>query len=380
MFKRGFCLFSILLLLCGLFSFQSSALSVPTLSASSACLMNADSGDVLFLKNADEKRGMASTTKLMTALLALEYGSPDKKGVVSAAAASAEGTSMGLRAEDTVTLHALIYGMLLQSGNDAAMAAAELMESSTERFVACMNQKASALGMKNTCFKNPSGLPQEGHYSTARDMAVLACAALKNPAFCVICGAKIAHVSFGTPECQHTFTNHNKLLWSYKGCIGLKTGFTKKDGRCLVTAAKRGGVTLVFVTLNDPDDWNDHVAMLDYGFSISEERTFAASLSEVKIPVVGSDCKEIGVSMQTQAVSARPKGSAEKYSVRIFRDPFLYAPVEKGAVVGHASFYDGSGKLLCDVLLTASADAKALPAHQKRKGPFEWLRSFFWGS
>ena len=253
-------------------------------SASSAVLMEAESGRVLYEQNAHEERLIASITKLMTALVALESGHDLEETVtVGEACTRAEGSSLYLRPGEEISLKGLLYGVMLRSGNDAALAVAEHCGGSVEEFVGRMNEKAAQLGMVNSHFANPNGLNAEGHYSSAYDMALLARACLENEALAEIAATKSATVD------GRVLTNHNKLLWQYEGCIGLKTGYTEKAGRTLVSAARRGGMTLIAVTLNDPDDWRDHTALLAYGFSayapvtLTEEGTAVA-----RRPVSGS--------------------------------------------------------------------------------------------
>lgn len=232
-----------------------------TTRASCTILMDADSGRILYEKNIHEPRPIASITKLLTALVATEQTDDlDKVFPVPPECVGIEGSSMYLRANESISMRGLLYGLLLQSGNDAAAAIACRVAGSIDAFARQMNQRAQELGMNHSQFTNPSGLNDEAHYSTAYDMALLACACLKNPVVAEICASKTAVV--GT----RTLVNHNRLLYRYEGCIGLKTGYTERAGRTLVSAARRNGQTLVCVTLNDSDDWNDHEALLDYGF------------------------------------------------------------------------------------------------------------------
>ncbi|MBQ4100232.1 MAG: D-alanyl-D-alanine carboxypeptidase, partial [Oscillospiraceae bacterium] len=205
-------------------------------SANSAVLIEMQTGKVLYEKNAHQKLSMASTTKIMTALLTLESQNLDTYFTVNPKVIQVEGTSMGLLEGDQVTLRALAYGMLLASGNDAANSAAVAVGGSIDAFVAMMNERAKLLGMKNTSFKTPSGLDDDGHYSTAYDMALLASAALSNPDFVEICSKETAKIKYGNPPYDRWLKNHNKLLTGYDGTISVKTGFTKKSGRCLVSA------------------------------------------------------------------------------------------------------------------------------------------------
>lgn len=229
-------------------------------SATACVLMDADTGLVLYRKNEDQRMLIASVTKLMTALVVLEQGEVDETVTVTAAH-MAEGSSMYLRVGEKLTLEELLYGLLLCSGNDAALALTECA-GGVEPFVALMNEKAAALGMKNTHFANPNGLDDEEHYSTAYDMALLACAAANEPTLRRIASTRTAAIG------GRTLTNHNKLLSRMDGCIGLKTGYTKAAGRTLVSCAEREGHRLVAVTLRDGNDWSDHEMLYDRGFAL----------------------------------------------------------------------------------------------------------------
>ena len=235
-------------------------------SAKSALVMEKDSGRVLYQKNADTKLPIASTTKIMTAIIALENSSTDTQIKISAQAAGVEGSSMYLEAGECLTILELLYGLMLSSGNDAAVAIAEHF-GGNDNFVKLMNQKAEALGANNTHFANPNGLPNDNHYSTAKDMAIITAYALNIPTFREIVKTKNYSISGEGKAHPRTLTNHNKLLKMCDGCIGVKTGFTKSAGRCLVSAACRDNMTLICVTLNAPDDWNDHMSLYNEMFN-----------------------------------------------------------------------------------------------------------------
>ena len=236
-------------------------------SAKSSILADAESGRIIYSKNARQKLGMASTTKIMTAIVALENSSLDEIVTVSYAAASTEGSSMYLKAGEKIKMESLLYGLMLNSGNDAATAIAEHIGKSTDEFAELMNEKAEKIGLKDTHFSNPHGLDNEQHYSTAYDMAMLARYAMKNEKFREIVSSKKKTVEKdGIPNSRY-LTNHNRLLGMYEYCTGIKTGFTKSCGRCLVSSAEKDGVKLIAVTLCDPDDWNDHISMYNDAFS-----------------------------------------------------------------------------------------------------------------
>lgn len=230
------------------------------ISAEAAVVMEAQTGRILYEKNGDRRMLIASTTKIMTALVALEHCALQNTVTVSPAH-MAEGSSMHLSPGETVTVEALLYGLLLCSGNDAALALAEYSAGSVDRFVDWMNAKARSLGMSGTSFANPNGLDAEGHYSTARDMAVLAACAAENPTLMRICSTVRASVAGRTME------NHNRLLKTLPGCIGMKTGYTGAAGRTLVTCVRREGRLLIAVTLRDGDDWADHTALYEECFA-----------------------------------------------------------------------------------------------------------------
>lgn len=250
--------------LCLIFCITPAVAEALEVSATAAVLMDADMGQVLYEKNGDRQMLIASTTKIMTALVVLEHAAPDDVITVTPDH-MAEGSSMYLRAGETVRVEELLYGLLLCSGNDAALALTECAGGLTP-FVALMNEKAAALGMAHTSFANPNGLDADGHYSTARDMAVLAAAAVENPTFRRICSSR--SVTIG----QRTMENHNRLLRQVEGCVGLKTGYTQAAGRTLVSCAERDGCRLVAVTLQDGNDWADHAALYDYGFRLTAPR------------------------------------------------------------------------------------------------------------
>ncbi len=318
-------------------------------SAKAAVLMIAETGELLYQKNAYDKLSMASTTKIMTSLIALESGQQNKKIRVSREMVAVEGTSMGLLENDFVTVENLVYGMLLQSGNDAANVTATVLSDETD-FMTKMNNRAKKIGMKNTNFVTPSGLDSENHYSCAYDMALLAAEALKNPEFRYICSKTKATISYGNPPYLRTLSNHNRLLYECEGCIGVKTGFTKKSGRCLVSAAKRNGCLLIAVTLNAPNDWADHKKLYDFGFSklIPEAISFD---SEIKI--VGGNKSGVSVGFsQAPLITVR---NPENIKQKVYIKHFEYAPIKKGEIVGFVRYYYDNVKIREVPIVTTEA-------------------------
>ena len=296
--------------------------------ASCAILMDAESGRVLYEQKIHEPRLIASITKLMTALVAVEQGG-DLEQVVTVKGEwlGSEGSSIYLTAGEEITLRGLLYGLLLQSGNDAAMVIACHTAGSEDEFVARMNEKAVQLGMEDSSFANPSGLNDDNHYSTAYDMALLAQACLANQTVAEICATR--SITIGT----RTFVNHNKLLHRYEGCVGMKTGFTERAGRTLISAATRDGQTLICVTLNDGDDWNDHMKLLDYGFAAYPRQSLCTGGEEHgTVRVEGSLIP--AVKAVTAGEVGYPLREGERLEVELELADLAEAPVLKNGVLG----------------------------------------------
>lgn len=312
-------------------------------SARGAILIEAKSGEVLYEKNANQILQMASTTKILTTLLCLESGNLDEYFTVDSEAIKVEGSSMGLQEGDLVTKRILCYGMMLPSGNDAANATAVKIAGSQEKFAELMNNRAKEIGMNNSHFVTPSGLDDytDLHYSTAYDMALLAREALKNPEFAQICSTKNAKVEFGNPAYARWLTNSNKLLTSCEGVIGVKTGFTDKARRCLVSACERDGVTLICVTLNDPNDWQDHANLYDYGFSRMQKINIPIENQNMVVNVVGGKRELAYLKLSEPSQLTLYKGNSQQITKKIILPKFCYAPLNKGEIVGEVQYYSG---------------------------------------
>ena len=316
-----------------------TAISHECISADSYVLIEAQTGTVIASHNAYETRPMASTTKIMTTLLLIEDGNLDEEFKVDNEAIKVEGSSMGLRENDIVTRLALCYGMMLPSGNDAANQTAFMLAGDYEKFALMMNERASEIGLKNTNFVTPSGLHDANHYSTAYDMALLTREALKNETFKKICRTQRVKTEFGNPPYERWLVNTNKLLYMYDYCIGVKTGFTDEAGRCLVSAAEKDGVSLICVTLNAPNDWNDHIQLYDYGFSVTESRIIDYDYSDLNISVAGGHKSDISVTPLETPVYTRINSQNTDLSCEILLKKFIYAPVSSGSKVGKINFY-----------------------------------------
>ena len=349
-------------LLAAMLAGQASAVST---SASSAVLIEQSSGRVLYQQNASEERLIASITKIMTAVVALEHADKARAYTVTAQD-MAEGSSMYLRPGDVLKLEELLYGLMLVSGNDAALAVAHCVSGETEGFVALMNETAEKLGMTHTHFANPNGLDADGHYSSAGDMAVLAAYALENQDFRRI--VSTASVTIG----ERYFANHNKLLRMYEGCIGIKTGFTKAAGRTLVSAAVRDGMTLVCVTLNDGDDWNDHMSLLDYGFANYHMET-AVPAGRVLASTLVRDGTVVSVPLAASEDLQYPLTGEETLKV-VARVPLsVAAPVVPGQVLGEVCAYLRDEEVARVDLVAAAPSAKK---EETKKSAGWWDKAF----
>lgn len=354
--KKGFAVLLLLFLFAGslvctnrFFCIKAESLNSRDISAEAAILVCADSNEVLFCVNENKKLPIASTTKIMTSVLGLEALTPNLEVVVTEDMVKVEGSSIGLLPGDKISLKELVCGMMLESGNDAANVTAYAVGGTLSGFVQKMNDKAKAIGMGKTNFVTPSGLDAKDHYSTAYDLALLALYAIKNPEFKNICSQSSIKATYGNPPYLRTFFNHNKLLHSYDGVIGMKTGFTKKSGRCLVSVAVRNDITLIAVTLNAPNDWVDHKKMLDYGFSCVFRFDLDNNFDKTNINIVGGikSSASIGSLIKPYTVISSKN---VKVTREIFLKPFEYAPAKIGTVVGNAKYYIGN-KLVCDVPL-----------------------------
>ncbi len=325
-------------------------------SASSAILYCADNGEILYEQNSHEKLGIASITKIMTAIIALEYAEVSDIEVRFVSEMSAIGSSMYLKEGEILTLTELTKGMMMVSGNDAANAIAVAVGGSIQEFADLMNEKAKQLGMKDSHFVTPSGLDDDNHYSTAYDMALLCSYAMENETFRNIVSQKSIKVEYVYPENKTQIcTNHNRLLSLYDDCVGIKTGFTKKSGRTLTSAAERDGVRLVAVTLNDGNDWADHQSLYDYGFSLVESVQLSTKYQNTEVPVVGAECDSVQVRPYSQAKATVMSSNINKIEEKVYLPHFLYAPVKKGGTVGKVE-YILNGKVISSVNLVAESD------------------------
>ncbi len=297
------------------------------ISAQSGILLDGQTGRVLYEKQPDRQSLIASTTKIMTALIVCEQCNVLDRMQIPREAVGIEGSSMYLREGEVLTLQELLYGMMLSSGNDAATALAIYCGGTVEGFAQLMNDKARMLGLTNTHFVNPHGLDAPGHYSTARDLALLAAEAMKNPIFAQTVSTK--SVTIGS----RTVTNHNKLLWQYPDADGVKTGYTKAAGRILVSSAAKNGRRLICVTINDGNDWADHKSLLDRGFSNYQVKKLVETGQEMgTLAVFGGEKDHVRlIAKEDFSYSLAEK---EKITFHLSPKEFAYAPVVAGDDAG----------------------------------------------
>ena len=349
------------------------------ISAQSAVVIDADSGRVLYEHNKDQKRGMASTTKIMTAICALEYGDMQKMVTVSPTASGVEGSSMYLAENEKISMSDLVSGLMLVSGNDAATAIADSVSDSLEDFATLMNKKAFDLGCYNTNFTNPHGLSDENHYTTAHDLAKITAYAMKNKVFCEIVSTKKKTLPKTEGGYQRTLINHNKLLSMYEGCIGVKTGFTKATGRCLVSAVEKNNMRLICVTLNAPDDWSDHKLLFDKALGSFSPQKIASQgevLSRVNIKNAESDA----VALSSQADIYIPIKKGEENNINLTTEPFedIVAPVKRGDILGRI-VVNINNQICGEFPLVANEDIEAKKITFKPKTSFFYnLKSLLW--
>ena len=368
--KKIFC--AVLAIFLWLVGCPRAVYAAPSLSARAAVLMEASTGQVLMESAAHERLPMASTTKIMTALVALEHADLSQPVQISEKAVGVEGSSVYLKAGEILTMEQLLCALMLESANDAAAAIAIEIAGDIESFADLMNETAQRIGLTDTHFTNPHGLDNAEHYSSAYDLAMLARYALQNPDFARIVSTYKTSIPLGGDEGIRVLINHNKMLKYYDGTIGVKTGYTKRCGRCLVSAATRDGVTMIAVTLSAPDDWRDHTAMLDYGFSLYECAELAQpGQIRCALSCLGSTTEYVSASNRDGVSLILPREHGEITHV-IEANRYLCAPVKSGDTVGEIVFFC-DGTEIARTPLYAEEDADALP---RPKGYLAQIKEF----
>ena len=341
-----------------------------SLSANSAVLYQPENDIFLYSKSADTKMPMASTTKIMTALVALDGTSLQDTVIIDERAVGVEGSSAYLKAGEVLTIEELLYALLLQSANDAAVAIACHVAGDVDAFALLMNDKAKDLGLSCTNFTNPHGLDDKEHYTTARELAIITAEAMKNESFRKI--TSTYKKTFSTEDRTRTYVNHNKMLLNYEGCIGVKTGYTQRSGRCLVVAVERNGLEFISVTLDAPNDWSDHTKLLDYGYD-TLERIDLAKVDEYyyNVPIINGDKESILVTNDKDISIIVEKGdrSLNKH-IKLIR--YAVAPISEGDVLGEIIFtIDGKEVDRCHLIARENAGSN------EKKSLLDRLNSLF---
>lgn len=324
----------------------------PEVKYGSAIVMDADTGAVLYEKNAYMVRPMASTTKIMTSLLAIESGDIGRYITITEEmlAYDEEGsTKLGLKLGDTITIHDLVVGMLLLSGNDCAQAIAIYLGGSFEEFASMMNERASEIGMYDTFFVTPSGLDADNHHSTAYDMALLGAEAMRNETFAELCGLHSYTIQFGNPPTNYPLNTHNYLMeghsWGVKGCNGIKTGYTDAAGYCLVSHVERDGVRLICCTLGQYYYWAYHEELYEYAFSKYVKLQANPNVEDIQLKVIGGEKQTVDVYCYVDGTFAVHENQVDGVYSKVHIENFDYAPITKDQVVGHITYYYGTAEL-----------------------------------
>lgn len=342
------------------------------ISAKSAIVIEASEGTVVWSKNCDERLPMASTTKIMTAVVALENSDINTVVKIPREATGIEGSSIYLYEGEELTLESLLYALLLSSANDAAVAIAIYVGGSLENFVTMMNDKALSLGLSNTHFDNPHGLDSPEHYTTAAELALITRYAMQNPTFCKMVSTPKITIPLNKTAGVRLLINHNKLLKTYNGATGVKTGFTKRSGRCLVSSATSDGVDFICVTLSAPSDWNDHKILLDFASSLYERIVVYNALEfTYSLPIVGAEKDLVAVSNRDELSAIVPRNCDNLRCVTEL-PRFVFGGVNKDDVVGSLVLYVGETEIL-RVPLTAT---ETVPQKTKKFSLWSFFNHF----
>ena len=352
----------------------SAVKAMPEVSSHSAWVIDIDTGRILAAKNENEKSEPASITKIMTALIALENADIKKVVTIPSAAAGVEGSSIYIKAGEKYSLEDLLYGLMLRSGNDAATAIAIDVAGSVDAFVEKMNQKAQELGCTGTHFNNPHGLPDEKHYTTAHDMALITAAALRNDTFVKIVSTKNYTAEPDGAGETRSWQNKNKLLWQYEGAIGVKTGYTKSAGKTYVGAADRNGIRIAVVVLGAKDMWGDAATLLDDAFASYQQVDLIKDGQSTGVtPVLEGLSSEVEGITEGSLSKTLTKEEQERIVTKCVYQTPLYAPVAKGDIIGSMQVYLDD-EMIGSVPIVAAADVAAYDfAHCLDKVIRQWI-------
>lgn len=338
--------------------------SSPSITAVAAVLMSVGSGRILWERNGWARRAPASTTKIMTALVVSERAGLDEQVTISAKAAATPESSIWLTEGETLSVRELLHGLLLTSGNDAAVALAEHVAGSVDDFVLLMNREARAIGALDTQFRNPHGLDEPGHYTTARDLALIAGHALQDPTVARVVATKATTIPWAGQDVDRALRNKNRLLWEYEGADGVKTGWTDDAGKCLVASASRHGLHLVAVVMGSQDIWGDSAALLDYGFSHFGAANAAREGEAVRsVRVAGGDRERVTLVPRGDLVVPVAPGEEDHLRTRVDGPTELRAPISAGVTYGQlVAVLDGED--VASVPLVAAQDVRAQTVFQ----------------
>ncbi len=334
---------------------SAAAIGSKDLAAASAVLMDYTTGEILLEKNGLERRAPASTTKIMTALVALERGTLKQRITASPKVAQTEGSSIWLKAGETHTLEELLYGVLLNSGNDASLAVAENLAGSERKFAGWMTEKAREIGANDTNFENSNGLPGANHYTTARDLALITRYAMHNSTFAEIVKTKTKTISWPGHNYDRQLINHNKLLWRYSLADGVKTGYTQEAGKCLVSSATKNGHRLIAVVLNSGQMYEDSEKLFNYGFDNYQLLTVVPSKTRLaELKVVDGISREVPVVPNRGVTLVLPRQEADQVSLNLALPAVINAPVERMQQVGELEVKVGDKLVKTVPLVTAN--------------------------
>lgn len=356
----------------------SAAPEPPVVKAKSAIVIDATTGKVLYSKDAEAQRYPASTTKMMSLIVALEYGHLDDLVTASKTAASTEGSSLELTQGEKLKMIDLLYGIMLISGNDATVAVAEHIAGSVEKFAQLMTEKAHAIGANDTHFANSSGLPDPNHFSTAHDLARIAAYGYKNPLFVEIVSTKHRVIPWAGRDYGRDLYNENRMLWLSEGGNGVKTGYTDAAGRCLVSGAKRNGVQLITVVLDSETMWDDSLALLNFGFSQVTPETMCTEGDILKtIRVKNGKTEAIKLVANANLIVPISEQDEEKFTTVVDAPDNVEAPIQKGQKIGAVRvMYQDKEVATADLLADDSSERKSFfnMISEKLRGFFDFLR------
>ena len=333
---------------------------LPNVTATSAIVIEASTGHVIYARNPDGPMFPASTTKIMTLILALERGGLDEIVTVGENAFNTQGSTLWLDTGERIPLQDLLYGMMMVSANDASVAIAEHIDGNVANFAAHMTQRAKELGATNTNFTNPHGLPDDNHYTSARDLALITLHGLKLSGFEQI--VTTTEMAFGWihDDNNKTIRTENQLLWTYNGCNGVKTGYTERAGRCVVCSAKRNGIQLISVVLDGLYMWNDSIILLDYGFENVTTATIVKSDEVIKtLPIISGRRKSMPVKTAGEIILPNFKNN-DAYEIKYDMPEVLNAPITNGETIGKVRVnIDGREIASTDIVTTADVEQKS---------------------